>query len=82
MTRVCTICGTEFESARNNLTCSNECFAELKNKRKKEQREKYHEEKNKANKFMSQNMKEIERICVEANQAGMSYGNYVARNET
>lgn len=82
MTRVCTICGKEFESTRNNLTCSNECFAELKNKRKKEQREKYHEEKNKANKFMSQNMKEIERICVEANQAGMSYGNYVARNET
>lgn len=37
--------------------------------------------KNKAHNFMSQNMKEIERICVEAKQAGMSYGNYVARDE-
>lgn len=81
MTRVCTICGKKFESSRNKLTCSNDCFAEYTRKRRKEQREKYHEEKNKAHNFMSQSMKEIERICVEAKQAGMSYGNYVARNK-
>lgn len=81
MKQICMICGKEFESARNKLTCSSDCFAEYRKRRRKEQREKYHENKNKAHNFTGQNMKEIERICVEAKQAGMSYGNYVARDE-
>ena len=36
-------------------------------------------ERKKRHRPASQNMKEIERICVEAEQAGMSYGNYVAK---
>ena len=35
-------------------------------------------ERKKRHRPAGQNMKEIERICVEAKQAGMSYGNYVA----
>ncbi len=70
MIKACVICGAEIESINRRLTCSKECSKMLKaqgaNERKKRHRP------------AGQNMKEIERICVEAKQAGMSYGNYVA----
>ena len=81
MKYTCAVCGREFEKIKNRQTiCSDEC-RELRKKENvtrawNKRKFKAEIKKRKA----TSNIKSISEIQKEARKAGMSYGEYVARN--
>lgn len=81
MGRVCLICGRTFEGRTNKKTCSENCrririkeTEVCRGKTKKRQKERKTEKD-----LLKENRQEIRRLTEEARASGLSYGQYVAR---
>ena len=82
MIKKCVVCGKEFPSERNRITCCYECSFENNRRREKERylKSKLIKKPNvvKKKKIIKRDtMKEIEEINLMAQNAGLSYGKYV-----
>lgn len=76
LTSKCPVCGKEFsyDTRRHKIYCSSDCRLKFYD----EQKKKSNQEQSKRKKKKKSNMKSIQQIAVEARNAGMSYGEYVA----
>lgn len=76
----CAVCGREFETARmNKKTCSAECGQKLQQEITRECGRKYREQKRNSAKQEKRTRENLAQINKLAQEAGMSYGQYVSR---
>lgn len=76
----CPICGTEFETNKHTRKyCSQECLKIVCRRRDDERRRKIREHKKEL--LLGKQNNGIVHMAVEARKAGLSYGQYVAREE-
>lgn len=74
--KICDRCGKQFYGCRHDVRyCSDECLKEATKDRAKELRQIRHE----AKRVRREKQQSITQIAIKARQAGMTYGQYVAK---